>query len=366
MTPSGNTNKVPSVSTCNQRQLGQVELSQSKYQQLEKQTRIDDLFASSYLMFIKALLKQRLGEFSESNTICIKVYKTILQMISAKDHVLPKYWILLFRLLLLISENYHQKKMFNDAIRYCRIVINLFEERSALLANEDAAVTGYQKAKAYLESDPKTYKSNLQKILETHTPAINRTDPFSNKGGFRAIQPPLEGDGSKKSINRAALSSELSFGKPVAKRPILLSPRHKGDSPRLVKSKLEEKNGSTLSKKTIQNSHSLNSGSEDIWNKIMALKFNSNPYVQANKSIKKQLQPPDSSKLNSFKKFISEKRFTPYKINHFNADKKAAETHKLDELVEWRKRSHSKGFTSAGYILSMKDRQPQMNTKFVQ
>jgi hypothetical protein len=317
-------------------------------------------------MFIKALIKQRSGEYSESNTICIKVYKTILHMISSKDHVLPKYWILLFRLLLLITENYHQKKMFNDAIRYCRIIINLFEERSALLAGEDLAVAGYHKAKVYLECDPKNHKSDLQKILETYTPAIDRTDPFSKKGGFRSIQPPLEGDGSKKSINRAALSSELSFGKPVANRPILISPRPKDDTSRLVKSKIEEKNSSTHSKKTVYNSHSMNTGTEEIWSKIMALKFNSNPYVQANRSIKKQLQPPDNSKLNSFKKFISEKRFSPYKVNHFNGGKKSTGAHKLDELVEWRKRSHSKGFTSAGYILSMKDRQSETNTKLVQ
>ncbi len=356
--------KVPLVADRDQRQLGQLELSQSKYQQLEKQTRIDDLFVSSHLMYVKALLKQRAGEFSESNTISIKVYKTILQMISTKDLVLPKYWVLLFRLLLLILENYHQKKMFNDASRYCRIVVNLFEEKSATLANEDSAVVSYKKAKAYLESDPKTFKTDLQRFFETHTPAIDRTDPFSNKG-FRGLQPPLEGDGSKKSINRAALSSELSFGKPVTRRAIQISPRHREDSPKLVKPKLEEKNASTLTKKTAHNSlsHSANTGSEEIWNKIMALKFNRNPYVQANKTIKKQLQPPDSTKLNGFRKFISEKRFSPYKINHFNADKKGAEAHKLDELVEWRKRSHSKGFTSAGFILSIKERETQSNKK---
>ena len=320
-------------------------------------------------MLTKALLKQRAGELSESNTICIKVYKTILQMISTKELVLPKYWALLFRLLLLISENYHQKQMFNDATRYCRIVVNLFEDRSGLLSAEEPAVASYQKAKTYVESDPKTYKSELQRSLESHTPTLERTDPFSLKGTFKGLQPPLEEDGSKKSINRPAYSSELSFGKPAAKRTVLVSPAPIEVTPRhRFKLRLEEKPSSTVSKKAGQSSlsSSANAASEEIWGKIMALKFSRNPYVQANKSIKKQLQHPDSSKLTNFKKFISEKRFSPYKINHFNADKRAADAHKLDELVEWRKRSHSKGFTSAGYILSMKEPKSQSNTKPVQ
>ena len=338
---------------------------------------MDNLYLYSYFMYIKSLVKQRTGEVNQSLSISTQAYKTLIKMISSKEEVPIRYYSVLFNLLLIASENYHHKLMFNDSIKYCKIVQNVFEENQGLLARNEEVVKLYKKSKFYSESDQTTLKTDfiidaesdmaLKKEKGHRQPQIDPFKPQSNsKPEFTlrmntADSRALSSSKDHQNNNNDAPHEKGSISRGVSTFRIVHRAPSRSDQHNRVapvstsashdKQSMKSRGGHSI--KVLEKdlySGAISDNQKAIWQKIMKLRFLKNPYFEANrKQIKHQYPVQTSGEVKRYKNFISEKRFDPYKPVYVSSPPKRDQgISELDRLVEMRKRAHSKGFTQVG------------------